>query len=91
MLNKMLYMFHKKAGGMMKVIQVTIEEDLLQKVDHIAHQQNVARSRFIRDALENAVRQLEIQVLEQKQAEGYRRFPVEPGEFDVWESEQEWG
>jgi hypothetical protein len=28
---------------------------------------------------------------EYKQAEGYARHPVEPGEFDGWEEEQAWG
>ena len=46
------------------------------------------RLQFIREALEDALRQLAIEKLERKQAEGYRRFPVAPGEFDVLEEEQ---
>jgi Arc/MetJ family transcription regulator len=74
----------------MKTIQITIDDDLLQKVDRVTRSQKIARSQFIRKALEDALRQLAIQSLEQKQAQGYQRSPVTPGEFDVWESEQVW-
>ena len=75
----------------MKTIQITIDEDLLQRVDRATQLQRVARSQFIRTALEDALRQLAIDELERKQAAGYRRHPVTPGEFDIWESEQAWG
>ena len=75
----------------MKTIQITIDETLLNKVDQATHLMKVARSQFIRQALEDALRQLAIEKLEQKQAEGYRQHPVTPGEFDVWEPEQAWG
>ena len=75
----------------MKTIQITIDEDLLRKVDEATRFQKIARSQFIRTALENALRQLEIKALEQKQAEGYQRHPVMPGEFDIWDTEQAWG
>ncbi|NJN99224.1 MAG: FKBP-type peptidyl-prolyl cis-trans isomerase [Anaerolineales bacterium] len=29
--------------------------------------------------------------MERQHAEGYARYPVEPGEFDIWETEQAWG
>ncbi len=75
----------------MKTIQITIDEELLQKVDLATHTIKIARSQFIRKALEDALRRLEIEEKERKQIEGYRNKPVTPGEFDVWESEQSWG
>lgn len=75
----------------MKTIQITIDDELLQKVDHATQLQRVARSQFIRKALEDALRQLAIEELERKQSEGYQRIPVTKGEFDIWESEQAWG
>lgn len=36
-------------------------------------------------------RQEEVAGLERKHAEGYARYPVEAGEFDLWQSEQVWG
>ena len=74
----------------MKTIQITIDDTLLKKVDQVTHRKKIARSQFIRQALEDTLRQMAVEELEQKQAEGYRRYPVTPGEFDVWESEQAW-
>lgn len=75
----------------MKTIQITIDDALLLRVDQATHLKKIARSQFIRKALEDTLRQMAIDELEQKQAEGYRRQPVATGEFDVWESEQSWG
>jgi metal-responsive CopG/Arc/MetJ family transcriptional regulator len=74
----------------MKTIQITIDEELLQKVDQATQHHQVARSQFIRQALIQALRQLAIQELEQKQELGYQQRPVAPGEFDLWELEQAW-
>ena len=73
-----------------KPIQITIDEALLKQVDETAERLEVNRSAFIRDALRMALRQYRIKQLEEQQAAGYARHPVEPGEFDVWESEQLW-
>ena len=75
----------------MKTIQITIDDELLQKVDHATQLQRIARSQFIRKALIDALRQLAIQELEQKHNAGYQRAPVTEGEFDIWELEQAWG
>ncbi len=75
----------------MKPIQITIDEQLLQKVDQAIKEIKVARSQFISEALEFALRRLEIEELEQRQVNGYRDHPIIPGEFDFWESEQSWG
>lgn len=75
----------------MKTIRITIDDQLLEKVDRATLLQGIARSQFIRKALQNALRQLVIEELERKQAEGYQRYPVTPDEFDGWEAEQSWG
>ena len=75
----------------MKTIQMTIDEPLLTAVDKLIADLNTTRSAFIRDALIQALQRYKIAQLEQKQAEGYARHPVEPGEFDGWETEQAWG
>jgi metal-responsive CopG/Arc/MetJ family transcriptional regulator len=74
----------------MKTIQMTIDEPLLAEVDRATQGLHTSRSAFIRDALQLALRRLVIAKLEQQHAEGYARHPVERGEFDVWEAEQEW-
>ena len=75
----------------MKTIQMTIDEVLLKQVDEAAQTLGLARSVFIRQALEIALRELAIAKLEQEHIDGYRSQPVMAGEFDIWENEQEWG
>jgi metal-responsive CopG/Arc/MetJ family transcriptional regulator len=75
----------------MKTIQMTIDETLLTAVDKLIADLNTTRSAFIREALIHALQRYRIIQLEHKHAEGYARYPVEPGEFDAWESEQAWG
>ena len=74
----------------MKTIQMTIDESLLAEVDRAIGALDITRSAFIREALQLALWQYKIRQMEEKQAEGYAQHPVEPGEFDVWESEQAW-
>ena len=76
---------------MTRTIQMTIDEPLLAEVDQLIQALNTTRSAFIREALELALRRHRIAKMEGKHAEGYARYPVEPGEFDVWEDEQAWG
>ena len=75
----------------MKTIQMTIDEPLLAEVDHVIEDLNTTRSAFIRDALQLALWQYRVEEMERKHEEGYARHPVEPGEFDIWETEQMWG
>lgn len=75
----------------MKTIQMTIDEPLLAEVDRVTEGLNTTRSAFMREALQLALRRYRIVALEQRHAQGYARQPVEPGEFDLWETEPEWG
>ena len=75
----------------MKTIQMTIDERLLKLVDKMSRTRKTSRSAFIRDALEAEIRKQRIREDEVRQAVGYGRKPVAPGEFDVWLSEQDWG
>ena len=86
----MFIIIHTIARCIMKTIQITIDEELLQRVDQATQYQNLARSQFIRNALEAALRQIVIEELERKQAEGYARFPETADEFGAWTSEQAW-
>lgn len=75
----------------MKTIQMTIDEPLLEQVDQRVAELHTTRSAWIREALELALAHDEQLALEQQHAAGYDRYPVQPGEFDVWEAEQVWG
>ena len=75
----------------MKTIQMTIDEELLERVDQVTESLGIPRSAFIRRALELSLKELAVAKMEKKHIEGYERHPVVPGEFDVWEEEQVWG
>ncbi|MEA3349226.1 MAG: ribbon-helix-helix domain-containing protein [Chloroflexota bacterium] len=75
----------------MKTIQMTIDLPLLEEVDKTVQILNTNRSAFIRDALQFALRHYYIKEMEKQQAQGYAKYPINAGEFDVWESEQDWG
>lgn len=74
----------------MKTVQMTIDEELLNAVDITVRDLGTSRSAFLRDALQQALKQLQIAAMERQHIAGYERYPVEPGEFDVWQNEQIW-
>jgi metal-responsive CopG/Arc/MetJ family transcriptional regulator len=76
---------------LMKTIQMTIDEQLLEEVDSAVNELQINRSAFIRDALHLALQQLHIHKLEAQQARGYHRQPATATEFAEWEPEQVWG
>ena len=75
----------------MRTIQMTLDDDLVKKVDAIANELRTTRSAFTRDALREAVQQYNIRCLELKHRQGYAVRPVNEEEFSVWEKEQNWG
>ncbi len=81
----------KVMTNMIKTVQMTIDETLLEQVDSTSDRLGISRSAFIREALQQAMERIRVAELERKHAAGYARKPVEPGEFDVWEAEQAWG
>ena len=75
----------------MRTIQMTLDDDLVKRVDDIANELKTTRSAFTRDALREAVKQYNIRRLELKHRQGYTDHPVNKEEFSVWEKEQNWG
>ncbi len=75
----------------MKTVQMTLEEELVLEVDKAAKRLGTTRSAFTRDALRSALKSLRVKQLEKKHRDGYKRMPVNRGEFTVWEGEQAWG
>lgn len=72
----------------MKPIQIVLPESLLKRIDSQCGPRN--RSSFFRELAEAWLKQQKIKKLEQKQIDGYAKYPVKPGEFDTWYSEQVW-
>ena len=75
----------------MRTVQMTLDEDLVKKVDAIANELHTTRSAFTRNALREAVKHHNIRRLELKHRQGYVVQPVNKEEFSVWEKEQNWG
>jgi metal-responsive CopG/Arc/MetJ family transcriptional regulator len=76
---------------MMKTIQMTIDENLLQQVDQTIQELKTTRSAFIRQALLQALRQYQVRRLEERDAAGYLTTPAQAGETQNWLTEQDWG
>ena len=75
----------------MTTLEVTLDTDLLARVDEATQALGISREAFVEQALEQALRRLKILEMEQKHRTGYERHPVKAGEFDDWEAEQAWG
>ena len=74
----------------MVIIQMTLDEDLVARVDRAARRLKTSRSAFTRQALAQALKQLATLEREARHERGYRRKPVKPGEFSAWIDEQVW-
>ena len=77
--------------GMMKTVQMTMELELVERVDARANLLGTTRSAFTRDVLRAALERLDERDLEVRHLEGYRRQPVTRDEFDVPEADRAWG
>lgn len=75
----------------MKTVQMTLDDNLVESVDRAVRKLGTTRSAFARKALSEAVRRINIEMLEKKHKNGYEKQPTGKNEFVVWESEQEWG
>jgi len=75
----------------MRTIQMTLDDDLVAAVDTVVKKLKTSRSAFTRKALKDAIKQVNISVLEKKHKKGYERYTVGKTEFSVWEPEQDWG
>ncbi|MBI5058084.1 MAG: ribbon-helix-helix protein, CopG family [Nitrospirae bacterium] len=74
----------------MRTIQMTLDDELVASVDRVVKRLKTTRSAFTRKALKDAIKQVNINMLEKKHKRGYECHPVGKKEFSVWESEQEW-
>ena len=75
----------------MKIVQMTLDEDLIQAVDKVTRRLGTTRSAFTREALREALSKQNIERLERQHRQGYENRPVAKDEFAVWEDEQVWG
>ena len=75
----------------MKTIQLNLDEDLLHRVDKVVKELKTTRSDLIKESLRLYLFNLNTRQMEERHRDGYRTYPFEKGEFDLWEDEQAWG
>jgi len=75
----------------MRTIQMTLDDDLVEAVDNLVKELKTTRSAFTRTALRKAIHDINISRLEKTHRKGYEIFPVNKDEFSIWEEEQDWG
>ncbi len=75
----------------MKTIQMTIDEELLERVDELIAELDTNRSAFMRELLERALEAHYWRELERQDEEGYRKFPPKDEEVEMWLGVQDWG
>ncbi len=75
----------------MKVIQLTMDEDLVERVDKRAKRLGTTRSGFAREALRAALERYEEAELEERHRAGYRNVPPTKQEFGIPEQDHAWG
>lgn len=74
----------------MRTVQMTLDEDLVARIDRVARKLRTSRSGFARQALRQALERLAALDQERRHRKGYEARPVRRGEFDAWVAEQVW-
>jgi metal-responsive CopG/Arc/MetJ family transcriptional regulator len=74
----------------MQTIQVVLDEQLLTEADRAAKWSKQNRSAWVRDAMRGHLRATQIRVLEEKDREGYRKFPQTEEEIRMMDAMSQW-
>ncbi|MCY7345469.1 MAG: hypothetical protein LH614_04540 [Pyrinomonadaceae bacterium] len=68
-------------------ILVELDEKIVSEIDAIAGHTQKKRNACVNELLRKALRQQKIEEKERRAVESYRRFPVQPDEFEVEEEQ----
>jgi metal-responsive CopG/Arc/MetJ family transcriptional regulator len=74
----------------METIQVVLEAELLRAAERAARQQKVNRSALFRRALREHLRRLEALEREERDRQGYMRYPEAAEEMGTWDKVADW-
>jgi metal-responsive CopG/Arc/MetJ family transcriptional regulator len=75
----------------MRNVQISFDENLLKKVDHIAASFQLSRSAIVREALKNWIRQKEIEEFEQEWINKLKENPEDSEDSETWMQADQWG
>lgn len=67
----------------MKTIELSIDDELLSRVNHTIAQQKTTLAAFVRESFIHYLNRLKIRELEKQHREGYNKYPVQESEFDI--------
>jgi metal-responsive CopG/Arc/MetJ family transcriptional regulator len=74
----------------MKTIQITIDPDLLHKIDNDEESMKKGRSAFLRQAVRYYLEQKRLKSISEKYRSGYRQGLAKGDDLTIWEDEQVW-
>ena len=74
----------------MKTIQITIDPDLLHKIDNDEESIKKGRSAFLRQAVRYYLEQKRLKSISEKYRSGYTQKLVKDDDLTIWEDEQVW-
>jgi metal-responsive CopG/Arc/MetJ family transcriptional regulator len=74
----------------MKTVQMTLDEDLIERVDRAIRELKTTRSAFTREALNEALNHITTLQHEAQHRRGYEAAPESKDEFSDWAAEQVW-
>jgi metal-responsive CopG/Arc/MetJ family transcriptional regulator len=74
----------------METVQIVLDKGLLQATDRAASRMKQNRSALVREALREHLKRLEVRTSEERDRQGYARFPQTRDEISLWEGEGAW-
>jgi metal-responsive CopG/Arc/MetJ family transcriptional regulator len=74
----------------MKTIQITIDPELLHKIDHDEESIKKGRSAFLRQAVRYYLEQKRLKSISEKYRLGYTQGLAKDDDLTIWENEQVW-
>jgi metal-responsive CopG/Arc/MetJ family transcriptional regulator len=74
----------------METIQIVLDKKLLRATDQAARRTKQNRSALVREALRAHLQKMEILAKEQRDRDGYARYPQNAGEVSRWEAVAAW-
>jgi metal-responsive CopG/Arc/MetJ family transcriptional regulator len=74
----------------MKTIQITIDPELLHKIDNDEESKKKGRSAFLRQAVRYYFEQKRLKSISEKYRSGYKQGLAKDDDQTIWEDEQVW-
>jgi metal-responsive CopG/Arc/MetJ family transcriptional regulator len=74
----------------MKTIQITIDPELLHKIDNDEESKKKGRSAFLRQAVQYYLEQKRLKSISEQYRSGYKHESAKNDDLTSWEDEQVW-